>query len=946
MDNLKNQIKYKQIRTSSSQIKIKPKSKTEDLVILINNLNSDIKSFYQIIKKYLKEARQNINNSSLFSQQAFDLIERCLNDFINKAKDTFKKMKYTHKINVIQQEINNNILNNNKMKLNSENIYLNSNYNNDKRDKYFYEKKLLLDDEYLSSLCNNTSTSIKINNYFDNNNINNLNNINQYNNQYYPNKIQKINKISKSNNKFPQQILTQIYKKNSSNPNLFSNQKVKCYEYNGLKERKNNKTMSNIRKKKYINRNSYSNKSLGKISYYNNTDATSHNFYSSKKEILNNLNNIISSLNEIKLIKGNIFNKSWEAEEYQKLLNVIINQLDKLIKNIFDEKNNIYKKSHTISLFNENDDNSPNISGNNSLIKKKEESNNNNSLINNNGGYNLTYNYKIFDKNDEDSFNSIKNFNKNKRIYYDMEIRTRDLIIDQLKNELNMKIKTVHNQNIRYNQLKSRISKSSKFNSVSNSNSKEKKTVIKNENLNENRISKINVELMENKKIIIDLKERIKNYEKIVKNNNIEKHFELITQKNNELKKANEANEKLKNQINLLYNKLDMNNKQRKSFQNLYTFNIYSFSIISNGVKSDKNSISEEAQKIINEMKNELQIKTENYEKLNNEINMYINGENQLKEEISKLNIEITNYKNKEIQLNKDISSYKENISKFQKENEALKEQKNEENKNMQKTIEIQNQSIEKYKKLIAYQEEEIKSMKNSTNMNNIIKEDLEKEINDIILSEGNSINIIKDNDKKNKQKNNINQLQIEQDKIVLKYEILKNDYEKLNSSLQEKQKLLDNYSLLTNETSSKKNIDEQILELVSQHKKEIENLTKKYNQNIINLKMNLPIPYSPSTHYILIDKSYSKYNLRWFLLTIITAEEKDYENTFWVSEQEIKPMLDQFNNFRTEKELEQEHFESIYVTQQKWIKQIDENERLISKLKAQLQKYENSSSS
>lgn len=944
MDNLKNQIKYKQIRTSSSQINIKPKSKTEDLVILINNLNSDIKSFYQNIKKYLKEARQNINNKSLFPQQVFDLIEQCLNDFINKAKDTFKKMKYTHKINVIQQEINNNILNNNKMKLNSEDIYLNSNYNNDKGGKYFYEKKLLFDDEYLSSLCNNTSTSIKINNYFDNNNINNLNNISQFNNQYYPNKIKKVSKINKSNNKFSPQILKQIYKKNSSNPNLLSAQKIKCYEYNGLKERKNNKSVNNLRKKKYINRNSYSNKSLGKISYYNNTDATSqNNFYSSKKEILNNLNNIISALNEIKLIKGNIFNKSWEAEEYQKLLNIIINQLDKLINNIFDDKKSIYKKSHSISLFNENDDNSANISGS-SLFKKKEESNNNISLINNNGGYNLTYNYKIYDKNDEDTLNSIKNFNKNKKIYYDMEIRTRDLIIDQLKNELNMKIKTVHNQNIRYNQLKSRISKNNKFKSVSNSNSKEKKTVIKNDNLNLNTISKINVELMESKKIIIDLKEKIKNYEKILKKNNIEKQYELITQKNNELKKTSEVNEKLKTQINLLYNKLEMNNKQRKSFQTLYTFNINSFSIISYGDKVDKGVISEEAQKIINEIKSELQIKNESNEKLNNEINMYKNGESQLKEEISKLNAEIKNYRNNEIKLKNDISDYKENISKCQKENEILREQKNEENKNVQKTIELQNQNIEKYKKLIFYQEEEIKSLKND-DMNIIIKEDMNKEINDIIHNEENSININKDNSKKNKQKNSINQLQIEQDKIVLKYELLKNDYEKLNSTLQQKQKLLDNYSKLSNETSSKKNIDAQLLELVSQHKKEIENLTKKYNQNIINLKMNLPISYSPNTHCILIDKSYSKYNLRWFLLTIITAEEKDYENTFWVSEQEIKPMLEEFNNFRTEKELEQEHFESIYVTQQKWIKQIDENERLISKLKAQLQKYENSSS-
>ena len=172
----------------------------------------------------------------------------------------------------------------------------------------------------------------------------------------------------------------------------------------------------------------------------------------------------------------------------------------------------------------------------------------------------------------------------------------------------------------------------------------------------------------------------------------------------------------------------------------------------------------------------------------------------------------------------------------------------------------------------------------------------------------------------------------------------MKNWKIKLNSTLQQKQKLLDNYSKLSSETSSKANIDEQILELIAQHKKEIDNLTEKYNQNIINLKMNLPVNCSPNTHCILIDKKYSKFNLRWFLLTITTAQDKNYENTFWVSEDEIKPMLNQFNTFKTEKELEDEHFESIYITQQKWIKQIDENERLIAKLQQQLQKYENSS--
>ena len=109
---------------------------------------------------------------------------------------------------------------------------------------------------------------------------------------------------------------------------------------------------------------------------------------------------------------------------------------------------------------------------------------------------------------------------------------------------------------------------------------------------------------------------------------------------------------------------------------------------------------------------------------------------------------------------------------------------------------------------------------------------------------------------------------------------------------------------------------------------------------------MNLPISYSPSTHCILVDKKYPKYNLKWFLLTIITEPDKNYENTFWVPEDEIKPMLDQFNKFRTENELKDERFEGLLSTQQNLINQIDNNEKLIAKLKAQLEKYENSNTS
>ena len=113
----------------------------------------------------------------------------------------------------------------------------------------------------------------------------------------------------------------------------------------------------------------------------------------------------------------------------------------------------------------------------------------------------------------------------------------------------------------------------------------------------------------------------------------------------------------------------------------------------------------------------------------------------------------------------------------------------------------------------------------------------------------------------------------------------------------------------------------------MAQHKKEIEALTQKYNKNIINLKMNLPSPYSPETHTILIDKRYAKYDLKWYLLTVLTEKDKNYENTFWVSDFDMKPLLEQFNKFKTEKELEDEKFDNLYKMQEKWLKQLDGKE-------------------
>ena len=948
MENLQNQIKYKQIRTSSSQLNIKPNYKSEDLIFLINSLNSDIKSFYQSIKKCIYEGKQNIYNSKIPPKQILDSIEQYLNDFINRAKDIFKTMKYTQKINIIQQEINDhqNISNlflddimSNKMKLSRDNLLLTNNLNNISSDKTNFMDKNLVDDAvYIPSLCNNANTSIKINNYFDNNNNDlssnnhlNINDINEYSHKY-----KKVNEYSINNNKISGQTHNygtnyniHMYKKcsnNNNNPNNCSEPKIMFHNYNQYNnnnpnKKKKTKSVHELRKKILMNKKSLNYTPNPSNNYYS-TNNTLTNFYSSKKDILNNINDIISILKELKSVNNNIFKKSWEAEQHQKLINKIYYEFNILIKNIFKE-NNISINSKDYILYNEKGNNylSGNISDK-SLSKIKDK-------IRNNSSYNLTYNFETSNNNDEDNDN--KNYKK-MNIYYDNEIKARDLIIKKLKNELNMREKNINNNNIKYTQLKSK----------SNYNNEDE--------LKLNNMSKVNIdELIESKRIIMELEEKLKKYENNgTKSNNFEKLYHLIKQKYNELKKKNDIitlnNGKLKEQINLLYNKSNINKNKKNIFVKLECIGIESFSITSK-------ILSEETQKIINDLKNELQTKTEINEKCNNDINTYKNNENNLKEEISKLNNDISTNKSEIIKLkeeisnlNNEISKYKEDKIKIKEENESLKEKNNlclNENKSLQETI-------DKQKKLLTFQEDEIKSLKNKKDKNKI-----NDDINVIYSNDNefdeNSFNNINKEDKKNKKRNNIkqiDQLQIEQDKIVLKYELLKNDYDKLNSTLQQKQKLLDNYSKISSETSSKTNIDEQILELISEHKKEIDNLTKKYNQNIINLKMNLPIGYSPSTHCILIDKKYTKYNLKWFLLTITTIQEKNYENTFWVPEDEIKPMLSQFNTFRTEKEIEDEQFESIYITQQKWIKQIDENEQLITKLRTQLQKYENSSSS
>ena len=272
MENLQNQIKYKQIRASSSQLNIKSNYKNEDLVFLINSLNYDIKSFCQSIKKCIYEGKQNIYNGKIPSKKILDSIEQYLNDFINKAKDIFKKMKYTQKINIIQQDINDNQNNSNlflddlsnKMKFSRDNLLLNNNFNNISSDKTNFMDKNFEDEAfYIPSLCNNTSTSIKINNYFDNNNNDlsgnnnlNINDINKNSHKYKKVNVYSINnnKINEQNHNYGTNSNIHIYKKcYNNNPNNCSEPKIMFHNYiqynNNPNKKKKTKSVHELRKK-------------------------------------------------------------------------------------------------------------------------------------------------------------------------------------------------------------------------------------------------------------------------------------------------------------------------------------------------------------------------------------------------------------------------------------------------------------------------------------------------------------------------------------------------------------------------------------------------------------------------------------------------------------------------------------------------------------------------
>ena len=828
-NNTNNHLKnnHKKLYQSSSQIDMKSnalrKKPQTNFVSLINNLSSDIKIFYHSTKHCLNQGKILLYNNKFSSEKIFDLIEKNLNEFITKAKDIFKRIKYIHQINNIQRDMN-------CSSPTTERIFFNNNNDN--------IKKIIENEVYCSKIFNQSQRNIdndkmiispKINKNISDNEKEMIKSSRNSSNDIKLNKRYDFYNIDENSD----------FKGHSANKIIYNNY---SQQYNNLKRSANNninkKSLINL-KKKIIFDKKQDNSSLNSLVLSNsqllNNNSQSNNNTSKReqKKIFAHLKIILSLLKQLKTIKGNIYIKSQEADNHKNILNKIYKQLIILLKHIFKNNNSINSNSSLdLSIDNKN--------------------------INNN-----TTNFSF---KDNSNYNSKEDINKNINIntdYYNKEIKYRDLIIKQMK----------------LNQNKNKI----------------------NENKNLDKIKQNYLEAKNEKEKI-----EAENNELKIKIVNLEKQLSEI------------KNKEINTQIPILV-------IQKFDFQYLI----------------GEEYIGEKAQKLIDELNSKIKEKNEEIEKINLELNNYKDLDILTKEEINKLKEE----KNK----------FEEEINLIKKEKEDLNKKNNEyinENKVLKDNLEIENKNIEKYKKLISCQEEQINNLKNNLNennnnhINNNIKSESDaiNNINNSKLNKDNNSNNINIEERKNKKRNNskMNDYQIEQDKIFLKYELLKNDYDKLNNTLQQKQKLLDNYTKISSETASKTNIDEQILELMDKHKKEIDELTQQYNKNILRLRINQPSPYSPETHLILADKRYAKYDLKWYLLTLKSEEEKSYENTFWVPELEMKPIMGKFNEYKTEREIEDEKFDNLYKMQEKWIRKIDENEKIIESLKERLSEYEN----
>ena len=774
-----------------------------------------------------------------------------LKKFIEEAKEIFKQMKYRR-----YEKINNNNLNKIKNQLLIKKQYdYSSNAKNKNMESY-----------RMNDIRTNSKYKIKDENNIINNNTFNTNsyNINNTNKTFKIVKLDNIkyliNKLSEFNNIIGNTKIKEKYIKlqndiNNEIEKSFTNKRLSFCENNNYENNDNNHINNYSFHINNINDNERFVQTKTKLFRdYSNNKSKSHQ----KIEELNKKN--IFFQNQIKDYQFQIEDLKSTIEVLEKTLEDSNNKLNSLYENKINintinninENNayNILKKNNNyleqklkinelqIKRFNkdilllkqENIQYKTKISDNNSeLIKQKEYINHlENKIINLKENKDINEN-NISEKNKDNNKDDIKNsINNNEKENYLK-------IIEENKNELKLKEKEIEelnekikSQNIDYNIKLKKLSEENSIISQSLNIRNAEIELLKNESQNNQKINLNNIKddnEKKNEKEIINLKERIRDYEDKIKDNN-----------------------KLIDNLNELLNKEKQNNNKKNELINKFQNDINDL----NREKENKDNIIKDNNKLINDLNKEKENK-------DNIIEDNTKSINNLKEEIIQLNNEIIQFKNQ-------IALLEEEKNNLQKDNELNNNDKNKELDNIKNELKEKEKYINELRDKIINLESQYDKLKLKEDDIITENESLSKELNtyknkcdqlqiDFNLKNYNLTKEINELKKKNniinEESKQINDLKLEKEKIIEKIKEYKNNEElnlqqikALKEHIKEIKKKLDNNNSINDKYEGNDNAIEEyhkmriLYEDELNKNKELENKIHYQDEQIEGLKI------------------------------------------------------------------------------------------------------------
>ncbi len=367
-------------------------------------------------------------------------------------------------------------------------------------------------------------------------------------------------------------------------------------------------------------------------------------------------------------------------------------------------------------------------------------------------------------------------------------------------------------------------------------------------------------------------------------------------------------------------------------------------------------------------------------EKLNNELKLQKNYLNEFDKKINEKDKIILKFQNDNSRLNSDIAKHKIEKNNLIKELDTIKI--NNENSvnicNLQKDLESKNNLIESLNENINSLNNKI----NELNIKNINLSNTIEKLNDELYSLKNkNINEEEFHKLKEDNINYKNQLlkltNISNTNLINNISIINNLKNQIEKIKKEKEQLInyiteqiklykDNNNKIQNEINIKINDFEnnkknEINKISNAFKDEINQITVKYKNEIIDLqntinklkeqneklmkqeKEKILKIVSPEKYNIIIDKYINvlnNVNLHWYLITEKETKNKNYLNTFWINESEIKN-LSKYNKFKSEEELEKDNIQKIMKMQEKFIEEIQKKDDEIDDLKSENKRKE-----